>query len=222
MSGICAFFAFRMSGPSGNIPISICGPCYAHLSDPHDLRFEDHALEMNACTRTILTIVVAGVAHMEREKILVDRPGSVRADTITPILKFSVLTGDFSLTQSLLALAPSCLATSVEHLDRSKSGRVSGSSKEYSVNGFTNADDGREAPVQGYTESLKNSRSSHRSGGHTELVEEDPWTLDMGWLRSRTQTILDNETTFFLEFLESVRLEIEQSSSREPSLPRSL
>ena len=222
MSGICAFFAFRMSGPSSNIPTSICGPCNAPLSDLHELRSEDHASEMNTGTRTILTIVVAGVANSEREKRFIDRPESIRAHTITQFYKFSVLTGDFSLTQSLLALAPSRLATSIKHLDRSKSGPVSEFSKEYSANGFTNADDGREAPVQGYKELLKNSRSSHRSGVHTELAEEDPWTLDMGWLRSRTQKILDNEVTVFSEVLESMRLEIEQSPSNEPSLPRSL
>ena len=220
---MCAFFAFRISGPSGNIPISICGPCNAPLSDLHGLRSEDHALETNdAGTRTILTIVLDGVADVERKENFMNWPESIIADTVTQFYKFSVLTGDFSLTQCLLALAPSRLAASVRPLDRSKSGRVSGSSKEYSASGLRNADDGCEAPVQGYMESLNNSRSKHEPTVQIKLAKEDPWTLDMGWMRSRIQTILDNETTLFSEILESVRLEIEQSSSKEPWLPRSL
>ena len=222
MSGAKTFFAFRMSSSSTNMAISICDPCNVLMQDSHYPGYEADGSEMTTYDGGTLTLVLDALTYSIEKSDTSSRPGPDDCERRVQLYKLSVLNGDFSVSQSLIASTSSSVSFPIRKPDKSKIRSVPGPIMEDSTDGFIVSYDESDTPWQENAESPKITQLSFERESHTGLVREDPWTLSTEWVQLGIQSYLENQTIPFSETLASVRRDIEQDSGKELVLPKSL
>ena len=207
-----------MSAQPAEMAVSVCDPCsvplralYANGSGIHGLK-----RDMNYCAA--LTIALDSGNHIKRKR---KRQVEYEFDDITTktqIYRLSVLRADFSVSECVIAVGLGKIANPAAHPGEREFLGIRRIIKE-SYDNFKYETKGSE---QEDFELVRDVKSDLTRRSHSRPVKEDPWTLNMEWIRSEIQAALEDKTILFSAFIKSIRRSIEQDSFDDPSLPKLL
>lgn len=222
ISNVNTFCSFQLSSMPTNAAVMIGNICEVPLQVSHrPALLADHSSQATHDSGP-LTVVLgalsfgAGTKHTSTGSRYGDGTGRVQ------YLRLSILKGDLSVVQCILAFESSSVTASVSHELISRQKNIPGPIMGDDVDRFIFSHDTPEITKRKRVELHRMVRKAEEQGSHTRSIQYDPWTLDMEWLQLEINGLLEKKAVLLQENLKSLHSDIEQDSDKERLLPKTL
>lgn len=214
-SNVNTFCSLKISSITTNAAVTVGNICEVPLQVSHCPSFQ-------ADQSSPLTVVLsalsfsAGTQHTSTGSRYGDGTGRVQ------YYQLSILKGDRSVAQCVLAFESSNVTAPVSHELISRQRGVPGPIMKDSIDRFIVSHDALDTQKPKRVELYKIVKRAEEHGSHTRPIQDDPWTLSMEWLHLEVDRLLEKKTVLLQDTLNSLHSDIEQDSDKELLLPKTL
>lgn len=219
MSNVNTVCSFHIPSIPANAAVMIGDPCEVPLQVSEYPDFQADQLNPSTLDSGRLTVVLDALSFNAGTEY--HSTGSSYGDGTRRVqfYQLSVLNGDLSVSQSILAFGSSGGTAAVSHGLITRQRGVPGPIMRDSIDKFILSHGAPDTQMPNHAELYKKAQ---KQGSHMKPIQDDPWTLSMEWLQSEIDRLCEKKTILFQEALNSLHSDIEQDSDKEFLLPRTM
>jgi len=222
ISNVNTFCSFQIPSKPTNAAVIIGDICEVPLQVSHCPDFQADQSNQATYDNGPLTVMLGALSFSAGTKDTLT--GSKYGDGTGRVqcYQLSVLKGDLSVSQSILALESSSVTAPVSPELTNRQRGVPGPTMRASIDRFILSHGAADVqkPKQAYLYRMVKEAEEH--GSHTRPIEDDPWTLSMEWLQLDINRLLEKKTVLLQDTLNSLHSDIKQDFDKELLLPKTL